>query len=109
MYRVMVCLALGATLVGPTATRAGDGPYRGRGDGTGWVTAESRYGSQTISGPVRRAGNAYEVRLPGGTWIDCHLCCSEALRRETIDFWQNHSGRGNGEPGDGTGYFLWRR
>ena len=97
-----VAAALVATLTaaGSTGAFAADG----------YVTAESRYGTATISAPVRRGGpTGMEVRLPGGTWIDCHLSCSEALRRETIDFWQNH--RGNGENGgnDGPGYFRWRR
>ena len=95
-----VAAALVATLTaaGSTGAFAADG----------YVTAESRYGTATISAPVRRGGpTGMEVRLPGGTWIDCHHRCSEALRRETIDFWQNHNSRRDG--GDGPGYFLWRR
>jgi len=36
------------------------------------ITVESRYGAQTASGPVRRGPQGrLEVRLPGGTWIEC--------------------------------------
>lgn len=74
----------------------------------GYVTADSRYGSKTISAPVRRVGpNRYQVRLPHGTWFDCRISCSETLRRETIDFWENHGG-GPRSTDDGPGYFYWR-
>jgi hypothetical protein len=72
----------------------------------GEVTAQSRYGNpQTVTGPVRRKGkDRLEVRLPGGTWIECTRSCSETLRRQTVDFWQNYGGAGNlngGEDGPG--------
>jgi hypothetical protein len=69
----------------------------------GFVAAESRYSSQTIAAPVRiSAIGRREVRLPGGTWIECHRSCSETLRRETIDFWyirSNIDSTGNDGPG----------
>ena len=72
------------------------------------MTAESRYSVATISAPVRQVGNhRYEVRLPGGSWVDCGRSCSDTLRRETVDFWQTHSGFR--DSGEGAGYFLWRR
>ena len=61
---------------------------------TGVVTAESRFGHGTVSGPVRGARNGYEVRLPGGTWIACGRNCAETLRVESVDFWEN-KGAGN--------------
>ncbi len=74
----------------------------------GYVTAESRYGSKTISAPIRRIGpKRYEVRLARDTWVDCGISCSETLRRATIDFWENHGG-GPRSSGDGPGYFYWR-
>ena len=60
----------------------GDAPY---------VRAESRHGNGSISGPVRQVSTGHEVRLPGGTWMPCGRSCSETLRRETVDFWENHS------------------
>jgi hypothetical protein len=56
---------------------------------SGQVVAESRFGHGTVSGPVRAARQGREVRLPGGTWIDCGRSCSETLRTETVDFWEN--------------------
>jgi hypothetical protein len=58
-----------------------------------FVVAESRFGNGTVTGPVRASRHGYEVRLPGGTWIECRRSCSETLRVETVDFWQNQ-GRG---------------
>ncbi len=68
----------------PTAPAGRRPPQRqaaGRGR-PGFVTAESRYGPQTITAPVRvsRQGRR-EVQLPGGTWIECRRSCSETLRR----------------------------
>jgi hypothetical protein len=70
----------------------------------GLVTAESRYGPQTITAPVRiNALGRREVRLPGGTWIECRRTCTETLRQETIDFWHIRSGPFTGGT-DGPGY-----
>src|SRR6185312_8354068 len=50
----------------------------------GYVTADSRYSGQSVSGPVRRGPQGrLEVRLPGGTWLECGRSCSDTLRRET--------------------------
>jgi hypothetical protein len=71
----------------------------------GHVTAESRYGPQTITAPVRvSAQGRREVRLPGGTWIECRRSCSETLRQETIDFWHIRTNPLNGGGLDGPGY-----
>jgi hypothetical protein len=62
---------------------------------SGYVVAESRFGHGTVSGPVRLSPTGYEVRLPGGTWIACRRSCSETLRVESVDFWENRgAGRG---------------
>lgn len=75
--------------------------------GSGSVTAESRYGHGTVSGPVRRSdrGRA-EVRLPGGTWLECGRSCSETLRRESVDFWESRDGRHSNQV-DGPAYLRW--
>jgi hypothetical protein len=79
--------------------------YRGAAD-DGVVIAESRYGSARVSGPTRvGARGRREVRLPGGTWLECGRSCSETLRRETVDFWQGRDSRGGAA--DGPGYFRW--
>ncbi len=61
--------------------------YNGLEDGG--VTAVSKYGNGTVSGPVRRTRNGLQVRLPGGTWVGCRASCSETLRVQTVDFWEN--------------------
>jgi hypothetical protein len=55
----------------------------------GSVTVESRFGHGSVSGPVRNTAVGREVRMPGGTWIDCGRNCAETLRTETVDFWEN--------------------
>ena len=71
-----------------------------------YVTAESRYTSATITAPVRSGPQGrLEVRLPGGTWLECRQSCSDTLRRETIDFWYSRDNRGTP---DGPGYFRFR-
>ena len=87
-----VCAA-GCVSVGPAS--AGDfvrwdrASHYGNGPAEGYVVAESRFGHGTVSGPVRRVRTGYEVRMPGGTWIHCRRSCSETLRVETVDFWEN--------------------
>jgi hypothetical protein len=73
----------------------------------GYVTADSRFSGQSVRAPVRRGPQGrLEVRLPGGTWIECGQNCSDTLRRQTVDFWRNHGGRDGG--GDGPGYLNFR-
>jgi hypothetical protein len=70
----------------------------------GYVTAVSRYGAGTITAPVRiSALGRREVRLPGGTWIECRRSCANTLRQETIDFWHIRASDPSGD--DGPGYF----
>lgn len=74
------------------------------GPGYGYVTADSRYGAGSISAPVRNGPKGrLEVRLPGGTWIECGRSCRDTLRRETVDFWKDRGYPRAG--GDGPGYF----
>jgi hypothetical protein len=81
------------------ASRSAGAPRDGE-----FVTAESLYGTGTVSGPVRVGPKGRrEVRMPGGTWIECGRSCSDTLRRETVDFWQSRGGRN--DPVDGPGYF----
>ena len=86
-----VCVA-GCVIAG-TAWAGGAPRYdrtaHGYGPIEGYAVAESRFGHGTVSGPVRRVRSGYEVRMPGGTWIACRRSCSETLRVETVDFWEN--------------------
>jgi len=44
---------------------------------------------------VRQTSIGPQVRTPGGNWLYCKRSCSETLRVNTVDFWQNE-GAGNG-------------
>ena len=99
-------LALGVAAAEARDQRAGRYYERGH---AGFVTAESRYGPRTVSGPVRYGRHGrLEVRLPGGTWLECGRSCSETLRRETIDFWESRTSPSNPYV-DGPGYLNWWR
>jgi hypothetical protein len=54
----------------------------------GTVKTCSTYGNGCTTAPVRRGRNGYEFRMPGGTWIECRRDCRQALRQETVDFWE---------------------
>lgn len=57
------------------------------------VTATSLSTRQTVTAPVRAGRWGQEVRLPGGSWIDCRGDCRETLRMETVDFWERIEGK----------------
>jgi hypothetical protein len=82
-----LCLSLAGSLLLTTVTGAEAG-FRRPPEGSVAV-ATSRYGNGSVSGPVRRTSTGYEVRLPGGTWVGCRRSCSETLRVETVDFYEN--------------------
>lgn len=97
-----VAAALAATSL---AAPAGAQGYRHHGHAPGYVVAESRYGKGVVSGEVRPGRHGLQVRLPGGTWIDCVRSCSETLRRQSVDFWESN---GPQSKDDGPGYFRWQ-
>ena len=73
----------------------------------GYVTAESRWGHGTASGPVRRGKWGWQVRLPGGTWVDCvRNNCSETLRLQALDMFES---MGRDAIDGGPNYFHWER
>ena len=80
--------AMGVGVLGPAA----DARSRNRDDrGTsgGYVVAESRWGHGTVSGAVRPGPRGWQVRTPGGSWIDCvRNRCSETLRLATVDIFE---------------------
>lgn len=55
----------------------------------GFVVANSRFGNGSVRGSVRRARNGNQVQLPGGTWVYCRASCSETLRVQTVDMFEN--------------------
>jgi hypothetical protein len=40
--------------------------------------------------------------------MHCEQSCSDTLRRETVDFWQNHGGRPRDGGRDGPGYLNFK-
>ncbi|MFM9941822.1 MAG: hypothetical protein ACKVP7_20245 [Hyphomicrobiaceae bacterium] len=96
-------LALSTTVA--LALLAGTASAQGRYHGD-YVVAESRYGKGTVSGPVRPGRHGWQVRLPGGSWVDCARSCSETLRRQSVDFWESNGPQSQG--GDSPGYFRFR-
>ena len=100
----LIAAGLAILPVGPVAAAERNPPGI-----VGYVTADSRYSGQSVSGPVRRGPHGrLEVRLPGGTWLECGLSCSDTLRRQTVDFWRNHGGRPGSAGGDGPAYLQFR-
>lgn len=97
---------IGLALITASLVSFATAPAEAQGAVLGYATAESFHGHGSISGPVRRGPHGRpEVMMPGGTWIECGRSCAEALRRETVDFWES---RGDRNSYDGAGYFRWR-
>lgn len=63
--------------------------YRDRGT-DGYTTAESRFGHGSINGAVRGTNVGPQVQLPSGSWVYCRRSCSETLRVETVDRFENN-------------------
>lgn len=83
-------LTAAATFIG--AVSPAEATFRSRGSNggrDGIVVAVSKYGNGTVSGPVRQARYGLEVRTPGGNWIGCRASCSETLRVQTVDIFEN--------------------
>ena len=76
------------------------------------VVAESRFGNGTVIGTVRQTRLGPQVRTPGGNWLYCKRSCSETLRVNTVDFWQNEgAGGGATDQEDGllSPWLRWER
>ncbi len=96
LMKTVLSAAMGLPLIfGLIATA--DAQSRNRSPGAGVVSACSIYGNGCTTAPIRRAGNDYEFRLPGGTWVSCKQSCKDTLRRETVDFWDTQRENGGSE------------
>ena len=82
LFAMPAALALLGALALPPAAQAHD---------RGGVKACSNYGNGCYRAPVRRSKWGHEMRLKGGTWIDCRGDCRQTLREETIDFWETQN------------------
>ena len=72
-----------------TAALAVPSSEAGKRSGGDYVVAESRFGNGKVVGPVRRTSVGRQVKTPGGSWLHCARSCSETLRVNTVDFWEN--------------------
>jgi hypothetical protein len=103
MRRSLLVLIAFVTAADALIAVAAAQPRREPGPRYVYVTAESRYSGASITAPVRSGPKGrLEVRLPGGTWLECGRSCSDTLRRETVDFWRDRGAPRGG--GDGPGY-----
>lgn len=88
--RLLGIIAVGVTLGASAEARS---PVRGPGPQAGSVSVCSRYGNGCYTAPVRHGRFGLEMRLKGGTWIDCKGSCKDTLREETVDFWDTQRER----------------
>jgi hypothetical protein len=103
---LILALATGLTLTSLAPADAGFRRDRGyNGVEEGGVVAHSRYGNGSATGRVREARNGLQVQLPGGTWEYCRASCSETLRVETVDKFENADLKGYGTAAQECGIF----
>lgn len=105
-YALILSLATGLTLASLVPADAGyrrDRGYNGVEDGG--VIAQSRFGNGSARGAVREARHGLQVQLPGGTWEYCRASCSETLRVETVDKFENADLKGYGSAAQECGIF----
>jgi len=85
-FRAAIALASSLSIL--LAGGAGSVLAREKTRASGVVTACSTYGHfGCYSAPTRQGRWGPQMRLRGGTWIDCEGDCEDTLRRSTIDFW----------------------
>ena len=87
----LICAALTAVICVGSTTNSEAG-RRGDSSRYGQVVAESRFGNGTVVGTVRQTRVGPQVQTPGGNWLHCERSCSETLRVNTVDFWENEQG-----------------
>ena len=105
-HALILTLATGFIFASLTPADAGfrrDRGYNGVEDGG--VVAHSRYGNGSARGAVREARDGLQVRMPGGTWEYCRASCSETLRVETVDKFENADLKGYGTAAQECGIF----
>ena len=79
---MVVCLA--GSIVASALPATAASPRRGA---EGSVQACSHRGHGCITVQVRQGQHGPEVRLPGGTWVDCAGDCRLTAVEQSIDFW----------------------
>jgi hypothetical protein len=82
--RIVVAVSMVAVVTISSAVKA---QSNRKGDRQGYITTCSSYGNGCTSARVRRGPQGDEYRLPGGTWAGCRTNCRDALREDSVDFW----------------------
>ncbi len=67
------------------AALSGMTPATARDDGYEMITVQSQEDFRTVTVPVRAGRNGYEVRIPGGTWLECEYSCAYTVQNEYLD------------------------
>jgi hypothetical protein len=83
--RLAKAIVLAAALAAAPLMLA-SGADAGKAGRSGSVTACSHYARGCVTGATRRGRHQAQVRMPGGTWIDCKGDCRQTLREESVDF-----------------------
>ena len=89
VYKSLLGLGLAATAVFSLTTAAearrckghsckDSGVYR-------HINVESNYGSRRVVVPVRHTRLGDQVKLPGGSWVDCEVTCEYTVRRLSVE------------------------
>ena len=97
MKLTLTAAGIGFSALAALALFASPGPAEVARGGGGTVTACSQYGNGCMTVPVRRGRFGPEMRLKGGTWIDCRGSCIDTLREEAVDFWETQREKGGGK------------
>lgn len=85
-----IAAATVVALAGAAPVDAGFKRNRGyNGVEQGYVVANSRFGNGSVRGSVREGREGLQVQLPGGTWEYCRASCSETLRVNALDQFEN--------------------
>src|SRR5262245_59554842 len=93
MKLTLMATSIALPALGALALLALPGPAEAA-RGGGSVTACSQYGNGCQTVPVRQGRWGAEMRLKGGTWIDCRGSCIDTLREEVVDFWETQREKG---------------
>jgi hypothetical protein len=93
VYKSLLGLGLGAVAALSLATAAEAGRCKGHSckDSGAYrhIYVESNYGSRSVAVPVRHTRLGDQVKLPGGSWVDCEITCEYTVRRLSVDFWED--------------------
>lgn len=69
--------------------------------GNGKATSKSHFSDKVATAATRQLQRGsvtyWQVRTPGGAWLDCSGDCAETYRREILDYWETRDEEGPGD------------